>query len=114
MTDIPERLLTALAGHYTIQRELGHGGMATVYLARDLKHDRDVALKVLRPDLAVGIGPDRFLREIKLAARMTHPHILPLYDSGEADGFFYFVMPLVGGTFPSRRSPPPCPRSRAG
>jgi len=97
MTDIPERLSTALAGHYTIQRELGHGGMATVYLARDLKHDRDVALKVLRPDLAVGIGPDRFLREIKLAARMTHPHILPLYDSGEADGFFYFVMPLVEG-----------------
>jgi serine/threonine-protein kinase len=97
MTEITERLSSALADHYRIERELGRGGMATVYLAHDIKHDRDVALKVLRPDLAAGMGPDRFIREIKLAARMTHPHILPLYDSGEADGFFYFVMPLVEG-----------------
>src|SRR6267378_3269011 len=96
MTDTA-RLTAALADRYHIERELGVGGMATVYLARDLKHDRDVALKVLRPDLAQSLGGERFVREIRLAARLTHPHILPLYDSGEADGFLYYVMPLVEG-----------------
>ncbi|MCH8937172.1 MAG: serine/threonine protein kinase [Gemmatimonadetes bacterium] len=71
--------------------------MATVYLARDLKHDRDVAVKVLKPELAAALGPDRFLREIKIAAQLQHPHILPLHDSGEADGFLYYVMPFVRG-----------------
>ena len=82
---------------YTIDRELGRGGMATVYLAQDGKHERLVALKVLHPDLAASLGPDRFLREIKLAARLNHPHILPLHDSGDADGFLYYVMPYVEG-----------------
>ena len=82
---------------YEIDREVGSGGMARVFLARDLKHDRDVAIKVLRPELSSGIGKERFLREIKLAARLTHPHILPLHDSGETDGVLYFVMPLVEG-----------------
>ena len=87
----------ALAGRYEIERELGAGGMATVYLAHDLKHDRDVALKVLKPDLAESLGRERFVREIRLAARLTHPHILPLYDSGEAGGFLFFVMPVMQG-----------------
>ena len=82
-----ERLRDALNGLYTVDRELGRGGMATVYLAQDSKHDRTVALKVLHPELASSLGPDRFLREIKLAARLNHPHILPLFDSGQADGF---------------------------
>jgi serine/threonine protein kinase/Tfp pilus assembly protein PilF len=92
-----ERLRSSLANAYTIDRELGRGGMATVYLALDMKHDRVVALKVLHPDLAASLGPDRFLREIKLAARLNHPHILPLFDSGAADGFLYYVMPYVEG-----------------
>ncbi|MEO7367718.1 MAG: protein kinase [Gemmatimonadaceae bacterium] len=92
-----ERLRTALEQNYTIDRELGRGGMATVYLAQDTKHERLVALKVLHPDLAASLGPDRFLREIKLAARLNHPHILPLHDSGEADGFLFYVMPYVEG-----------------
>src|ERR1041385_8100286 len=92
-----ERLRGALSQSYTIDRELGRGGMATVYLAQDTKHDRLVALKVLHPDLAATLGPERFLREIKLAARLNHPHILPLYDSGEATGFLYYVMPYVEG-----------------
>src|SRR5215203_5418860 len=92
-----ERLRTALNPDYTIDRELGRGGMATVYLAQDGKHERLVALKVLHPDLAATLGPDRFLREIKLAARLNHPHILPLHDSGEAEGFLYYVMPYVEG-----------------
>ena len=82
-----QKLRDALGHSYTIDRELGKGGMATVYLAQDGKHDRVVALKVLHPDLAASLGPDRFLREIKLAARLNHPHILPLFDSGEAGGF---------------------------
>jgi hypothetical protein len=90
-----ERLRTALAGRYHIDRELGHGGMATVYLAQDLKHDRPVAVKVLRAELAAALGADGFLREIKITARLTHPHILPLHDSGEADGFLFYVMPYV-------------------
>ena len=96
MTDL-DRLNTVLADRYTIDRELGAGGMATVYLAKDLKHDRDVALKVLKPEVASSLGADRFVREIKLAAKLTHPHILPLYDSGEADGFLYYVMPAMEG-----------------
>ncbi len=92
-----ERLRDALAQSYTIDRELGRGGMATVYLAQDGKHERLVALKVLHPELAASLGPDRFLREIKLAARLNHPHILGLHDSGEADGFLFYVMPYVEG-----------------
>ena len=91
------RLSAALEGRYRIERELGAGGMATVYLAHDLRHGREVALKVLRPDLAQSLGRDRFVQEIRLAARLTHPHILPLYDSGEADGLLYFVMPVMRG-----------------
>ena len=90
-------IASALAGRYRIERELGQGGMATVYLAEDLKHRRRVAVKVLRPDLAQSLGPTRFLREIEIAAQLAHPHILPLHDSGEADGFLYYVMPFVEG-----------------
>ena len=92
-----ERLRASLADRYTIERELGQGGMATVYLAADLKHDRQVAIKVLRPELAAVIGADRFLSEIKTTANLQHPHILPLFDSGEADGFLFYVMPYVEG-----------------
>jgi serine/threonine protein kinase/Flp pilus assembly protein TadD len=87
----------ALSGSYDIERELGRGGMATVYLAQDARHKRRVALKVLHPDLSSSIGPDRFLREIQLAARLNHPHIVPLFDSGEAGGFLYYVMPVMEG-----------------
>ncbi|HSM59722.1 MAG TPA: serine/threonine-protein kinase, partial [Longimicrobiales bacterium] len=90
-------LKRALAERYTIERELGRGGMASVYLAEDLKHHRPVAVKVLDPDLASVLGPERFLREIEIAAGLDHPHILPLYDSGEADGFLYYVMPYIEG-----------------
>ena len=84
--DLQARLAAALAGRYTIEREIGRGGMSIVYLARDLRNERRVALKVLRPDLAQALGPDRFLREIKVAATLAHPHILPLFDSGAAGG----------------------------
>ena len=97
MADSLARLTTALAARYQIERELGAGGMATVYLAEDLKHDRRVAVKVLRPELAATLGAERFLREIQIAASLTHPHILTLIDSGEADGFLYYVMPYVEG-----------------
>ena len=97
MTSTQERLTAALADRYTITRELGAGGMATVYLAHDLKHDRDVAIKVLHPDLGAALGSERFLTEIKTTAKLQHPHILPLLDSGEADGLLYYVMPVVGG-----------------
>src|SRR2546422_780535 len=97
MAEILARLKAALADRYAIDRELGHGGMATVYLAQDLKHGRSVAVKVLRPELAAALGAERFLREIEIAARLTHPHILPLHDSGEAKGFLYYVMPFVDG-----------------
>ncbi|HYV98530.1 MAG TPA: protein kinase [Gemmatimonadaceae bacterium] len=90
-------LATALADRYKVERELGRGGMATVYLAHDLKHDREVAIKVLHPDLAATLGGDRFEREIKLAAKLQHPHILGLYDSGVAKGLLYYVMPFVKG-----------------
>jgi serine/threonine protein kinase/Flp pilus assembly protein TadD len=92
-----EKLTKALEKKYKIQREVGQGGMATVYLAEDLRHGRDVAVKVLHPHLASALGTDRFLREIRLAARLNHPHILPLFDSGEADGFLYYVMPFIEG-----------------
>ncbi|HEV8195191.1 MAG TPA: protein kinase, partial [Gemmatimonadales bacterium] len=91
------RLAAALSDRYQIVRELGEGGMATVYLARDLKHHRQVAVKVLRPELSSALGPERFLREIETTANLRHPHILPLYDSGEADGFLFYVMPFVEG-----------------
>ena len=98
MTPDPiQRLTAAVADRYTIERELGAGGMATVYLAHDIKHDRDVAIKVLHPDLGAALGGDRFLSEIRTTARLQHPHILPLLDSGEADGLLYYVMPLVTG-----------------
>ena len=97
MAELLARLRGALADRYAIDRELGHGGMATVYLAQDLKHGRAVAIKVLRPELAAALGAERFLREIEIAARLTHPHILPLHDSGEAGGFLYYVMPFVEG-----------------
>ena len=95
--DIPETLRSALANRYVIERELGQGGMATVYLAHDPRHERSVAIKVLRPDLAAMLGPDRFLREVRIAANLQHPNILPVYDSGEAGGFLYYVMPYVEG-----------------
>jgi eukaryotic-like serine/threonine-protein kinase len=92
-----ERLTAALADRYRIERELGAGGMATVYLAHDLKHDRLVAVKVLKPELAAVLGGDRFVVEIKTTASMSHPHILPLFDSGSADGFLFYVMPYIEG-----------------
>jgi len=94
---LPERLRAVLAERYSIERELGQGGMATVYLAQDLKHHRRVAIKVLKPELAAALGSERFLREIEIAAQLTHPHILPLHDSGQADGFLYYTMPFVEG-----------------
>src|SRR5215217_9681280 len=94
---IPDRLSAAIADRYRIERELGAGGMATVYLAEDLKHRRRVAIKVLRPELAAVIGADRFLREIETIAGLQHPHILGLIDSGEVGGTAYYVMPFVEG-----------------
>ncbi len=98
MTDsVLDRLETALADRYTIERELGAGGMATVYLAEDTKLERKVAIKVLKPELAAVLGGERFLREVKITARLEHPHILGLHDSGEADSFLYYVIPYVEG-----------------
>ena len=97
MTDIPEALKSALAEQYDLEREIGRGGMATVYLAQDLKHRRQVAVKVLRADVSATLGTDRFLREIEIAAGLTHPHILPLHDSGEAAELLYYVMPFIVG-----------------
>src|SRR5712691_8531119 len=96
MTD-NARLTAALADHYRLERELGAGGMATVYLAHDVRHDRKVALKVLRPELSAILGAQRFLAEIKTTANLQHPHILSLFDSGEADGLVFYVMPFVEG-----------------
>ena len=93
----PPRLLAALADRYRIDRELGQGGMATVYLAQDLKHDRPVALKVLREELQAALGAERFEREIRFAARLQHPHILTVLDSGASGGFLWFTMPYVEG-----------------
>ncbi len=97
MADVLERLKAALSDRYRIERELGSGGMATVYLAQDLKHERQVAVKVLRPELAAVLGHERFVQEIKTTANLQHPHILPLFDSGEAHGFLYYVMPYIEG-----------------
>ena len=92
-----DTLTAALRDRYRIERELGAGGMATVYLGHDLKHDRDVAIKVLHPDLGAALGGERFLSEIRTTARLQHPHILPLLDSGDAGGLLYYVMPVVTG-----------------
>jgi serine/threonine-protein kinase len=97
LAELLDTLREALADRYALERELGRGGMATVFLAQDLKHRRKVAIKVLHPELAAAIGPERFLREIEIAAQLQHPHILPLYDSGEAAGYLYYVMPFVEG-----------------
>src|SRR5512138_3384491 len=97
MTDLRAQLQAGLEASYTLERELGRGGMATVFLAQDLKHDRPVALKVLHPELALTLGPERFQREIRLAARLQHPHILSVYDSGETAGRLWFTMPFVEG-----------------
>jgi len=97
MVDQLDALRSALSGRYEIERKLGEGGMATVYLAHDVRHGRQVAVKVLRRDVSAEIGADRFVREVRLVARLTHPHILPLFDSGEAGGFLFFVMPVVDG-----------------
>ncbi len=97
MSDPVARLNAALEGRYAIERELGEGGMATVYLADDIKHERKVALKVLKSELAAVVGAERFLAEIKTTANLQHPHILPLFDSGEADSFLFYVMPYVEG-----------------
>src|SRR5512137_2916521 len=97
MAELLQRLTAALTGRYRIERELGRGGMATVFLAEDLKHRRRVALKVLDPEVAAAVGSERFLREIETVARLTHPHILPLHDSGEAGGLLFYVMPYVEG-----------------
>src|SRR5215208_514921 len=97
MTDLQSELASSLAGRYTIERELGRGGMATVYLARDVRHDRPVALKVLHPELAASLGAERFTQEVRLAARLQHPHILSVHDSGEAAGLLWFTMPFVDG-----------------
>ena len=92
-----DQLNAVLSGRYIIESELGEGGMATVYLADDVKHERKVALKVLKPELAAVVGAERFLAEIKTTASLQHPHILPLHDSGAADGFLYYVMPFIDG-----------------
>jgi eukaryotic-like serine/threonine-protein kinase len=97
LPELQDLLTATLRSRYAVQREIGHGGMAVVYLARDLKHDRDVALKVLQPHLAEVLGPERFLREIRVAAQLHHPNLLPLYDSGDADGSLYYVIPYVEG-----------------
>ncbi|HEX9729412.1 MAG TPA: serine/threonine-protein kinase, partial [Gemmatimonadales bacterium] len=97
MSGITEHLKVAIADRYLIERELGQGGMATVYLAEDLKHKRKVALKVLRPELAAVLGAERFVQEITTTASLQHPHILPLFDSGAAGGFLFYVMPFIEG-----------------
>src|SRR5215211_3114090 len=97
MSDVLPRLTNALESRYRIAREVGVGGMATVYLAHDLRHERDVAIKVLHPDLAAALGAERFLAEIKTTAKLQHPHILPLLDSGAAGGLLFYVMPYVAG-----------------
>ncbi|MGK2963440.1 MAG: protein kinase domain-containing protein [Gemmatimonadaceae bacterium] len=97
MNELQQRLESGLTGRYTVERQLGEGGMAVVFLARDLRHERTVAVKVLRPDVSAEIGAERFLREIKMAARLTHTNILPVFDSGEADGLLFYVMPSMEG-----------------
>ena len=92
-----DRVTSALSDRYRIERELGAGGMATVYLAEDVRHRRMVALKVLRPELSALLGAERFLKEIEVTANLQHPHLLPLFDSGSADGLLFYVMPYVSG-----------------
>ena len=94
---IIDQLATALAGRYDLEREIGAGGMATVYLARDVRHGRSVALKVLKPELGAVLGAERFLKEIQVTAQLQHPNLLPLFDSGEAAGLLFYVMPFVEG-----------------
>jgi serine/threonine-protein kinase len=100
-----DHLRSVLAGRYAVEWEVGRGGMSRVYAARDLRHGRRVAIKVLRPELASILGADRFLREIEIAARLQHPHILPLFDSGEAGDLLFYVMPFVNGETLRARSP---------
>src|SRR6476646_15594 len=97
MSEVEARAFPALSDRYQVLRKIGAGGMATVYLARDIKHNREVALKILRPELAAVLGSQRFLNEIGIAARLDHPHILTLIDSGEANGFLYYLLPFVRG-----------------
>ena len=97
MSDPITCLNAALEGRYRVEREVGEGGMATVYLADDLKHERQVAIKVLKPEIASAVGSERFLAEIKTTANLQHPHILPLHDSGEAEGLLFYVMPYIEG-----------------
>ena len=97
MSDLLERLSAALASRYAVESEIGRGGMAAVFLAEDLKHRRRVALKVMKPDAGTSLASERFLREIDIVASLSHPHILPLYDSGEVEGLHYIVMPYVEG-----------------
>src|SRR4029453_3694556 len=97
MPEPPGGLADALSGRYRIDRQIGVGGMATVYLAHDLKHDRDVAIKVLNPNLAAALGAERFVSEIRPIAPLKTPHILPLFDSGSADSFLFYVMPFIEG-----------------
>src|SRR5688572_25067168 len=92
-----DRVRAAIGAQYLLDREIGRGGMATVYVARDIRHERDVAIKVLDPELASALGPVRFQREIRVAARLQHPHILPVYDSGAGQGVLWFAMPYVDG-----------------
>ncbi len=106
MTEQLERLNAALDGRYVLRRAIGRGASATVYLADDVKHERQVALKVLRPELSAALGTERFLREIKITARLNHPNILPLLDSGEAAGSLFFAMPFVEGESLRRTSNP--------
>ncbi len=109
MVDLLNQIKSALASRYDVEREIGSGGMATVYRARDLRHERQVAVKVLRSELAAALGSERFLQEIRITARLNHPHILPLLDSGEASGFLYYVMPYVAGGSLRRRLSGPQP-----
>lgn len=103
MTELEVRLRSALADRYDIEQEVGRGGMAVVYLAHDRKHDRAVAVKVLQPELGASLGAERFLREIQISANLSHPHIVPLYDSGDHGGLLYYVMPFIKGPSLRRR-----------
>ncbi|UCG88571.1 MAG: serine/threonine protein kinase [Gemmatimonadota bacterium] len=97
MPDLPTAFIDAIRDRYVVEREIGAGGMATVHLAQDVRHNRHVAIKVLKPELAASLGAERFLKEIEIAARLTHPHIIPLHDSGQVAGFLYYVMPFIDG-----------------
>src|ERR1041385_6628170 len=97
MTPAENQIAAAVAGRYEVDREIGRGGMATVYLARDVRHNRKVALKVLNPELGAVLGVERFLAEIQVTANLQHPNLLPLFDSGECDGLLFYVMPFVEG-----------------